>query len=97
VIEALENRRLFAVGVSQGFPGFYEVEGDDAADEITVVVDQAARTVTVNGVAYGGAGSDRIDLQSVFRGQAPRSRRRSRPRPGPSPCPSAGARSAPRC
>lgn len=118
-IERLENRRLFAVEVTQGFPGFYEVTGDDSDDAITIAVDQTARTITVNGVSYGhasfvnvygyggndvvnvsgnagvigvavragdgddvvtlagvnggvwgGAGSDRIDLEGVPRGQA---------------------------
>jgi Ca2+-binding RTX toxin-like protein len=119
VIERLEIRRLFAVNVAQGFPGFYEVTGDDADDSITITVDQTARSITVNNVTYarasfvnvygyggndsisvsgsngvigvairggdgddvlslagvsggvwGGAGSDRIDLESSFRGQA---------------------------
>src|SRR5687768_7772070 len=44
VIEPLEPRRLFAIEVSEGFPGFYEVTGDGADDVIAVVVDQSART-----------------------------------------------------
>ena len=120
MIELLEKRRLFAIEVTEGFPGFYEVRGDGADDVIAVFVDQSARTISVNGVLYGnasfvavfggagndqigvsgsgggpvgaavvggegddvlalngldggvwgGPGSDRIDLESTFRGQA---------------------------
>jgi Ca2+-binding RTX toxin-like protein len=71
VIESLESRRLFAVTLSQGAPGFYEVTGDDADDAITIVVNQPARTVTVNGVdysrasfvnVYGNGGNDTISI-----------------------------------
>ena len=74
MIEVLETRRLFAVVVTEGFPGFYEATGDAADDVVGVVVDQAARTITVNGVVYGHAsflnvyglgGNDTINVASV--------------------------------
>ena len=55
MIELLEKRRLFTVVVTEGFPGFYEATGDAADDFVTVLVDQNARTLTINGVAYGHA------------------------------------------
>jgi hypothetical protein len=71
VIETLETRRHFAVSVTQGAPGFYEVTGDDADDAITIVVNQPTRTITVNGTAfsrvsfvnvYGNGGGDTINI-----------------------------------
>ena len=120
LVETLESRTLFAIGVSEGAPGFFEVTGDSADDAVSIFVDQSARTLSVNGVVYGnaafvtvygnggndqvsvsgtgggrigasisggegddvlslgsvdgaiwgGPGNDRIDLESVFRGQA---------------------------
>ena len=78
-IESLEPRRLFAVVVSQGFPGFYEVTGDDADDVIAISIDQAARTFTLDGVVYGGVnavnvygngGNDTITINGA-NGRAP--------------------------
>ena len=54
LIEGIEPRRHFAVVVSQGFPGFYEVTGDAADDVIAISIDQAARTFSLDGVVYGG-------------------------------------------
>lgn len=49
----LEPRRLFA-SVFQGFPGYYEVTGGAGDDYITIEVNQAAGTFTLDGVTYGG-------------------------------------------
>jgi Ca2+-binding RTX toxin-like protein len=51
--ERLEPRRLFA-SVFQGVPGFYEVTGTPGDDTITIAVDQAQSTFTLDGVTYGG-------------------------------------------
>ena len=54
LVEALEPRRLCSVTVSQGYPGYYQVNGDDGANSIVISVDQNARAFTLNGVTYGG-------------------------------------------
>ena len=73
-IETFESRRLFAVVVSQGFPGFYEVTGDAADDVITISIDQAARTFSLDGVVYGGVsavnvygngGNDTVSIDGI--------------------------------
>ena len=51
--ELLEPRRLLA-SVYQGLPGYYEVSGTDGNDSIDIVVEQGARTFTLDGVTYGG-------------------------------------------
>jgi Ca2+-binding RTX toxin-like protein len=53
-VEALEARRLYSVTVSEGYPGFYEVEGDDAANTINITVSQDDATFTLDGVTYTG-------------------------------------------
>src|SRR5205085_11277976 len=53
-IERLELRRLYSVTVSQGYPGYYQIDGDNGSNSIVVSVDQNARTFTLNGVTYGG-------------------------------------------
>jgi hypothetical protein len=50
VLETLEERRLFAVTVTEGFPGFFEVNGDDDANNIDVQVNQTDQTILVAGV-----------------------------------------------
>jgi Ca2+-binding RTX toxin-like protein len=76
-IETMEGRRLFSVTVSQPSPGFYELTGDAADDEITVAVDEANQTFTYNGTEYfdvdnitvlGGGGNDSISVYSVAAG-----------------------------
>ena len=53
-VESLEPRRLCSVTVSQGYPGYYEIDGDNGANSIVVSVNQNARTFTLNNVTYGG-------------------------------------------
>jgi Ca2+-binding RTX toxin-like protein len=73
-LEPLEARRLFAVNVVQGYPGFYEIHGTDESDTIDAAINMAEKTVTVNGttyegasyvVAYGYGGSDVILVTTV--------------------------------
>jgi Ca2+-binding RTX toxin-like protein len=54
IVETMEGRTLFSVTVSEGYPGFYDIVGDDADDAIHVSVDMAAETFTLDGVTYGG-------------------------------------------
>jgi Ca2+-binding RTX toxin-like protein len=67
----MEPRRMFAVTVAQSFPGFYEVNGDDAGNAIDITVSQADGTMTLDGVTYpdvsyvtvnGFGGNDRISV-----------------------------------
>jgi Ca2+-binding RTX toxin-like protein len=53
-VERLENRRLLSVTVTEGYPGFYEIWGDESANAIAVSVSMAAETFTLNGVTYSG-------------------------------------------
>ena len=53
-VEPLESRRLMSVTVVEGYPGFYEILGDDSANTISVGVSQDDETMTVDGVTYGG-------------------------------------------
>ena len=50
--ETLERRRLFSVTVVQGYPGFYEVYGDESDDVIQVSF-SGDGTFTVEGDTYG--------------------------------------------
>jgi Ca2+-binding RTX toxin-like protein len=63
IVEAMEGRTLFSVTVTEGYPGFYEIHGDDADDVIHVAVDSAAETFTLDGITYGG-----VAYISVFGG-----------------------------
>jgi Ca2+-binding RTX toxin-like protein len=74
--ETLERRRLLSVSVVEGYPGYYEVYGDDSADVISVQFSSIDGSFTVNGATYGGVayvsivgngGDDTIDV-----GPAPR-------------------------
>ena len=74
--EALEPRRLFH-GVYQGFPGYYEITSTDGDDTVSISVDQANNTFTLDGVTYvgvvhiavfAGAGNDNVTIDSVGRG-----------------------------
>lgn len=51
--QPLEPRTLHAA-VFAGIPGYYEVTGTSGDDSIAVAVDQAAGTMTLDGVTYGG-------------------------------------------
>jgi hypothetical protein len=70
-IETMEGRTLFSVTVSEISPGYYEFDGDAAADDINISVDMERHTLTYDGkqfenVAYvyvsGGAGNDTISV-----------------------------------
>lgn len=52
LFETLESRRMLSVSVVQGYPGFYEVHGDESANEIFISVDMEARTFTLDGQTY---------------------------------------------
>lgn len=75
VLEALENRRLFTVSVTEGFPGFFEVNGDAGADVIDVQVNQSDQTIVVAGVGsfenvqhitvHGYGGDDTISVTNT--------------------------------
>src|SRR5258705_12034240 len=54
IIEILERRRLLSVSVEQGYPGYYEIRGDEGDNDISVSVSMADATFTFNGVTYGG-------------------------------------------
>jgi len=60
-LETLENRRLFSVSVEQGYPGYFEVYGDDSANVIAVSVSASGSSFTLDGVTYGG-----VSYISVF-------------------------------
>jgi serralysin len=60
--------------VTETFPGFYEIRGGPADDVISVTVNQAERTFTINGetrsdvsyiVAFGEGGNDVISVISI--------------------------------
>ena len=63
LVESLDRRRLCSVSVVEGYPGYYEVHGDDAGDVIAVDVSNADSTFTLDGVTYGG-----VSFVSVFGG-----------------------------
>jgi Ca2+-binding RTX toxin-like protein len=72
-IERLEGRRHFDVTVAQTYPGYYEIDGDSAANSINVAVSQGNDTFTLNGVTYpnvsyitvnGNGGDDQISVVS---------------------------------
>ena len=54
-LQALERRRLLSVTVVQGYPGFYEVYGDDAANEIAILISAADSSFTLDGLRYEDA------------------------------------------
>jgi len=53
-LEILEGRRLLSVSVVEGYPGYYEVYGDDADDHIAISVSAAEASFELDGVRYGG-------------------------------------------
>ena len=53
-LESLEDRRLRSVTVVQGYPGFYEVYGDDSDNVITIDVNAADRTFSIDGKTFAG-------------------------------------------
>jgi hypothetical protein len=71
--ELLERRRLFSVTVTEDSPGFYEINGDNSDNVITVSVSQANGTFTVDSATYtdvsylyvnGNGGNDTISVTS---------------------------------
>jgi Ca2+-binding RTX toxin-like protein len=71
-VEQLEARRLCSVTVTQGWTGYYTIEGTPAADNINVSVNRSAGTFTVEGTTYtgvqyinviGGDGNDNIRVE----------------------------------
>lgn len=77
VVEPLENRRLCSVTVTQGYPGYYTINGDNNANAISVAINQAARTFTFAGTQYTGVlyvtinGYGGNDFITVTGGQGP--------------------------
>jgi Ca2+-binding RTX toxin-like protein len=59
--ELLESRRLYSVSVAQGYPGYYEVRGDDADDVIAITISSENSSFSLNGETYGG-----VSYVSVF-------------------------------
>src|SRR5687767_14132918 len=53
-LERLECRRLWSVTVIEGFPGFYEVHGDDADNEISIQLSTEKQEFTLDGQTYKG-------------------------------------------
>jgi Ca2+-binding RTX toxin-like protein len=52
--ETLEVRRLCSVTVSQGYPGFYEVYGDEGDNEISISVSMDDQSFSLDGQTYNG-------------------------------------------
>jgi Ca2+-binding RTX toxin-like protein len=74
IIESLESRRHFDVTVTEMYPGFYAVAGDQHADDINISVSMNEETFTLNETTYSGVacvyvsgngGSDNITVSSV--------------------------------
>jgi len=74
LIETLEGRRLYDGTVSETAPGYFQIDGDDNANTITVSVDQSVQTFTVDGTTYsdvsfvyivGNGGDDTITVTTV--------------------------------
>jgi Ca2+-binding RTX toxin-like protein len=70
-LETLDGRKLFNVTVSEGYPGFYDVQGDASANSIDITVSMHDETFTLNGTTYSGVkyifvqGQDNNDVISV--------------------------------
>jgi Ca2+-binding RTX toxin-like protein len=52
LFETLETRGMLSVSVIEGYPGFFEIHGDDSANVINVSVDMDARTFAMDGQTY---------------------------------------------
>ena len=52
LFETLERRTHLTVTVNQGYPGYYEITGDSADNEITVSVSQNNYTFVLNNITY---------------------------------------------
>jgi Ca2+-binding RTX toxin-like protein len=74
-IEQFEQRRLYSVTVTEGYPGFYEIHGDEEANAIYVTVDMKNASFTLDGggtysnvefiAVYGHGGDDAITLTAT--------------------------------
>ena len=54
-IESLEIRRLLTVTVTENYPGYWQIDGNQSADTIEVSVSQTDQTFTIDGVTYSDA------------------------------------------
>jgi RTX calcium-binding nonapeptide repeat (4 copies) len=70
-VEELEERRFKSVTVTEGYTGFYDIQGDDSDNAINVAVSQTNQTFTLDGVTYsdvqyiqveGNGGNDTISV-----------------------------------
>ena len=70
----LEGRRLLSATVTETFPGYFEVNGDETDDAIVIVVDQEQQSVSLDGNTYSGVsfltvfgngGNDKIDVSAA--------------------------------
>lgn len=74
ILESLEERRMLSVSVVENYPGFYQIDGDESADNIDVSVSQNNQSFTIDNVTYtdcyfisvfGNGGADTISLVST--------------------------------
>jgi Ca2+-binding RTX toxin-like protein len=72
-VEALEFRRFLSVSVSEGYPGFYQVDGDASGDTVAISVNQTNATFTLDNTTYtnveyivvnGAGGDDTVSVMS---------------------------------
>ena len=70
-VEVLERRRLRSVTVVEGYPGYYEVYGDDAPNAISISISSADSSFALDGVMYSNvayisvfsyAGDDNVSI-----------------------------------
>lgn len=54
-LQTLERRRFLSVTVVQGYPGFYEVYGDETSNAIAISISAADSSFTLDGIRYGDA------------------------------------------
>lgn len=52
--ETLERRRLLSVSVIQGFPGYYEIRGDEGPNAISIAISDTDGSFSLDGVTFGG-------------------------------------------
>jgi Ca2+-binding RTX toxin-like protein len=73
-VESLESRKLFSVTVTEMYPGFYDVSGDQQADTVDISVSQTDATFTLDGTTYtdvsyifvhGNGGDDDLSVTST--------------------------------
>jgi Ca2+-binding RTX toxin-like protein len=74
LLERLESRRFFSVTITEAYPGFYEIHGDDDANDISASVSMSEESFTLDGQTYYGVsyiyvdtygGDDTVSLVSV--------------------------------